>query len=215
MTKKKTFDAPYGIETRAYGCELETRDKEDGGEETVVRGKPIVFNSRTSIGDMWDEEIDPHALDNADLKDVMLLVNHDRNGIPLARSRNNNENSSMQLTVDNDGLNIRANIDPKNPKGAELLSAISRGDITGMSFAFVVNRDEWTGLDTEKPLRRITDIGKVIEVSAVNQPAYEATEISCRSLDNAKAELESLKEKDNALRNTIKLRAEIRKNLRG
>lgn len=215
MTKKKTFDAPYGIENRAYGCELETRDKEDGGEETVVRGKPIVFNSRTSIGDMWDEEIDPHALDNADLKDVMLLVNHDRNGIPLARSRNNNENSSMQLTVDDDGLNIRANIDPKNPKGAELLSAISRGDITGMSFAFVVNRDEWTGLDTEKPLRRITDIGKVIEVSAVNQPAYEATEISCRSLDNAKAELESLKEKDNALRNTIKLRAEIRKNLRG
>lgn len=213
MTKKQ-INAPYGVENRAYTCNLETRSEDDKNKNTII-GKPIVFNTRTNIGDMWEEEIDPHALDNADLKDVMLLVNHDRNSIPLARSRNNNANSSMQLTIDDDGLNIRADIDKENPKGAELLSAVSRGDITGMSFAFIVDKDEWKNLDEDLPLRTITSISKVIEVSAVNQPAYEATEISCRSLESAKAELESLKEKDEALRNAIRLRAEIRKNLRG
>lgn len=213
MTKKQ-INAPYGVENRAYTCNLETRSEDDKNKNTII-GKPIVFNTRTNIGDMWEEEIDPHALDNADLKDVMLLVNHDRNSIPLARSRNNNANSSMQLTIDDDGLNIRADIDKENPKGAELLSAVSRGDITGMSFAFIVDKDEWKNLDEDLPLRTITSISKVIEVSAVNQPAYEATEISCRSLESAKAELESLKEKDEALRKAIRLRAEIRKNLRG
>lgn len=188
MTKK--YNAPYGVETRNYSCEIERRS-DDETKTNEITGTPIVFNSRTNIGDMWEEEIDQHALDNADLKDVMLLVNHDRNGIPLARSRNNNANSTMQLTIEDDGLKIRANLDPSNPKSAELLSAVSRGDVNGMSFAFLVARDEWSGIEDDKPLRTIKEISKVIEVSAVNQPAYEATEISTRSLDNAKESLEN------------------------
>lgn len=178
--------------TRAYNFEIRAENNEKNGD--FITGRPIVYNSKTDLG-WFSEIIEAGALDKANLKDVRFLVNHDIGMIPLARSRNNNENSTMQMAVDKDGMTIRVNLDTENNSDARnLYSAIKRGDITGMSFMFTIDREEWEDLEGDHPTRRIKSIGQVYEVSAVTFPAYESTEISARdkeALESAKATLES------------------------
>jgi HK97 family phage prohead protease len=181
--------------------DFEIRAEETGNEERAGRltGTPIVFNQVTDLG--WIREvIEPGALDDTDLKDVRFLVGHDTSGIPLARSRNNNASSTMQLSVNENGMDIRVDLDiENNPRAKELYSAVKRGDISGMSFMFTVDKDSWEDLETEQPLRRITSISRVFEVSAVTFPAYEGTDLQAASedsaLESAKASLESAKRK--------------------
>ena len=182
------------LEQRFYTFEIRSEQNED--EVGIIHGRPIVYDSRTDLG-YFDEVIERGALDEADLKDVRFLVNHDTSMIPLARSRNNNANSTMQMTVDAQGMAIRVNLDTKNNSDSRsLYSAIERGDITGMSFMFSVDEDRWTELESDHPTRHITKISNVVEVSAVTFPAYEDTSISARNkeaLENAKATLESVR----------------------
>lgn len=177
--------------TRAYNFEIRAENDDKNGDH--ITGRPIVYNSKTDLG-WFDEIIEPGALDKANLKDVRFLVNHNTDMIPLARSRRNNENSTMQMTVDKDGMGIRVNLDTENNSEARnLYSAIKRGDISGMSFMFTIDGEEWENLESEHPTRRIKSIGQVFEVSAVTFPAYEETEISARSkeaLENARSVLE-------------------------
>ena len=176
-------------------CELRAQKNEEHG--TFISGRPIVFESRTDIGP-FDEVIKRGALDKTDLRDVKFLVNHKTDMIPLARSRNNNKNSTMQLMPCEDGMDIRVNLDVENNSEARALySAIQRGDISGMSFMFGIDGEEWEGLESDHPTRNITSISKVYEVSAVNFPAYEDTELNARSktvLDNARSALDSVKD---------------------
>ena len=116
--------------------------------------------------------------------------------IPLARSRNNNENSTMQMSVNDNGMAIRVDLDTENNSESKALySAVERGDISGMSFMFTVDTDEWRDLESDHPTRIVRKIGRVFEVSACTFPAYEATSISARglsdALDGAKESLES------------------------
>ena len=192
---------------RTYEFEIRAENDETNGD--FLTGTPIVYNAMTNIGGMFNEIIDRGALDNADLTDVAFLVNHDKSKLPLARSRRNNMNSSMQMMVDPNGMSIRVNLDTANNADARsLYSATKRGDIDGMSFAFIVDGEEWTDLDTEMPTRHIRSISKVMEVSAVTWPAYEHTTLEARdaeALDNAKAALEKVKaeQRDVELRKTI------------
>ena len=179
-------------ERRAYTFELRAEESEGIAR---VEGRVILYNSRTNIG-RWDEIIEPGALDNTDLRDVPLFVNHNINSIPVARSRRNNENSTMQLTLDEEGLGIRADLDIENNAEARALySAIDRGDITGMSFMMIGVKDRWEGPRSEHPLRHIVGIKRIGEVSVVNFPAYEQTSIENRdnsgALDSAMESLES------------------------
>ena len=172
--------------TRCYNMSFETREAEDEGKG-IVEGMAIVYNSRTDIG-WFDEIIEQNALEHTDMKDVRMLVNHDTSMIPLARSRNNTANSTLQLIPELNGLKIRAKLDIENNADAKsLYSAIKRGDISQMSFAFEVDGEAWEDEMSDHPLRRITSISKIYEVSAVTFPAYEQTEINARS----KEELES------------------------
>ena len=176
-------------EIRTMLGHIETRAEEDG--KITLVGQPIVFNQRTNIAGYFEEEIAPEAVEERVLRDVCFLVNHDFSGIPLARSRNNNANSNLRFTRSNFAVDMEADLDPKNPKAIELNSAVERGDIPGMSFAFIVDGEEWSNLDTDLPLRRITHISKIFEVSAVTWPQYEGTSIQTeRSLES---ELNSLK----------------------
>ena len=181
------------FEQRNYAFELRAEMNEQTG---IVTGRPIVYNSRTDLG-LFDEVIDRGALDKTDLRDVRFLVNHDLSRIPLARSRNNNANSTMQLMPDAEGMAIRVNLDVENNADARsLYSAIERGDLSGMSFMFSIEDEEWEGLDTDHPTRHIRSISRVIEVSAVTFPAYADTTISVRNkeaLESAKATLDSVK----------------------
>lgn len=179
-------------EIRAFTFEI--RAGENEGKHTLT-GRPIVFGSKTDLG-WYDEVIKAGALDLTDLKDVRFLVNHNTDMIPLARSRNNNESSTMQMTVAPEGMDIRVDLDTENNAEAKsLYSAVSRGDISGMSFMFTVDADSWDDMESDHPTRTITKIGKVFEVSAVTFPAYEATSIQARglsdALESAKTSLES------------------------
>lgn len=180
-------------ERRSFLCEVRAENG-SSENESIIDGRPIVYGSRTDLG-WFDEIIDAGSLDEADLTDVRFLVNHDLSKIPLARSRNNNMNSTMQLQKNENGLDITARIDiGANADAKALDSAVRRGDISGMSFMFFVDKDAWEDLESDHPTRHITSISRVVEVSAVTFPAYQATEIYARSneaLESAKQTLES------------------------
>ena len=178
-------------EIRSFDFEVRAEETADG----TITGRPIVFGQMTDLG-WYDEVIERGALDATDLKDVRLLVNHNVDMIPLARSRNNTANSTMQLMPDENGMGIRVSLDIENNNDARsLYSAVSRGDIDGMSFMFTVDKDSWDDPDSEHPTRHILSIRRVFEVSAVTFPAYSKTSIQARglsdALDSAKESLES------------------------
>lgn len=171
------------MEIRAFDFEVRAEENEEHGH--FLSGRPIVFGQRTNLG-FYDEIIERSALDTTDLKDVRFLVNHNTDMIPLARSRNNTDNSTMQMSVDEDGMGIRVDLDTENNAEAKsLYSAVGRGDITGMSFMFSVDRDSWDEADTDHPTRHILSIRRVMEVSAVTFPAYSQTSIQTRGLSDA------------------------------
>ncbi|MDP4095466.1 HK97 family phage prohead protease [Paenibacillus sp. P96] len=185
------------------GTERERRsfavpDLRADGEDGIIQGHAAVFEQEANIGGWFIEIIERGAFDKTDFRDVVFSLNHNLQQIPLARSRNNNANSTLQLSIDDAGLLTRASLDTENNSEARALySAINRGDISGMSFIFAVRASGvfWEGLDTELPIRRIKDIARVYEVSAVSFPAYAGTDIQAardlQALESAKATLES------------------------
>lgn len=194
------------LERRFYNCEVRAVPTESG---SLITGRPIVYGSRTDLG-WFDEIIEPGALDQANLTDVRLLVNHNTDMIPLARSRRNNGNSTMTLTVVPEGLDIEAVIDTENNATArELKSAIERGDLSGMSFMFSIDDEEWEDLESDHPTRHVKKIGSVVEVSACTFPAYDSTSINARSkealesarkaVETARAEVRSVDTDSNLL----------------
>ena len=185
--------------------------------EYKLEGHAAVFDTITNIGNYYNEKIQRGAFDGCDFDDVLFFINHNTDKIPLARSRRNNGNSTMQLKVDDIGLMTTASLDVENNSEAQqLYSSVSRGDIDGMSFMFRVADDEWIGLDTKMPTRVIKRIAKVYECSAVNWPAYPTTDISARdmsALDNAKLALENARsqELDNSKElNILKIQNQIK-----
>lgn len=183
------------LQRRSYSFEVRADQDEQGG--SIITGRPIVYDSMTDLG-WFNEIIERGALNKTNLQDVRFLVNHDTSKIPLARSRKNNKNSTMQLTVDDEGMGIRVTLDTENNADARsLYSAVQRGDISGMSFMFSIEREEWEELESDHPTRRIKEIGTVVEVSAVTFPAYEQTEISTRckeALDSARRAVDTARE---------------------
>lgn len=184
---------------RGFTAQFRAAGEDDGKQGHVVEGLAAVYEQETRIADCFGEFVEvirKGAFDECDFSDVRLLVNHDFSGIALARSRRNNKSdkpNTMQLSVTEDGVSIKADLDTENNEQARALySAISRGDMDGMSFCFYVEEDgdRWTeenGVTT----REILKVSKVIEVSAVNFPAYAGTNIDARSLDSDKRALEN------------------------
>lgn len=202
-------------EIRAFDFEVRADQNEEHGH--FLSGQPIVYNERTDLG-WYSEIIDDGALADTDLRDVRFLINHNTDMIPLARSRNNNANSTMQMeVVPGAGMSIRVDLDTENNTEAKsLYSAVERGDISGMSFMFTVDKDTWEDLDSDHPTRHIRNISKVFEVSAVTFPAYEATSIQARglsdALDSAKESLESARAEKRAIerqKQIIRILAEV------
>ena len=196
MTEQKDTLMPFVPEKRAFSFEVRAEENEKHG--TFITGTPIVFDQATDMG-WYQETISREALKDTDLKDVRFLIGHNTGMIPLARSRNNNENSTMQMVVSDRGMEIRVDLDTENNADARALySAVKRGDMSGMSFMFTVDKDSWDDIDTDYPKRTIMSIRKVFEVSAVAFPAYEQTDIQAASegnpLDSVKASLESARQ---------------------
>ena len=170
-------------------------------EGNVIQGHAAVFNQFANIYGLFNEVIERGAFDRTDFTDVIFSINHDLDDIPLARCRNSNANSTLQLQVDDQGLNTRAVLDIENNVNAKALyGSVNRGDIDGMSFIFIVRGEIWEGMESDMPTRRITDIAKVREVSAVSIPFYDGTDLNARghnalngaqkALDNARSKVD-------------------------
>ncbi len=151
----------------------------DGEKALVLSGRPVVYDTPTRINDIsgsYIEIIERGALDNADLHDVRLLVGHDTSKIPLARTP-----KTMSLQLDEDGLTFTATL-PNTEAGREAYEAVQRGDLRGMSYAFVVN-EGGDSYDPKTNTRTIKQIAKVLECSLTAFPAYESTTVSAESRD--------------------------------
>lgn len=181
------------VEVRSFDCNVIAEECAEG--KKTLTGRAIVFGQKTNIGP-FDEIIEREAITPEVLRDVPLLLNHDQTGIPLARSRNNNANSSMQLMLNDEGLDFRTTLDTANNMNAKALSsAVDRGDISGMSFMMIRVKDRWENARSEHPIRHVIGIGRIGEISAVTHPAYAQTSIENRgisgSLESALESLES------------------------
>ena len=121
---------------------------------------------------------------------VRLLVDHE--GVPLARTRS----GTLQLTEDEYGLRVEAQLDKTNPDAARVMSALRRGDISQMSFAFETVQDSWS---KDKRTRELKEV-KLFDVSIVTYPAYEETTVALRSDSANSTEAVTIKTSSLALR---------------
>jgi hypothetical protein len=103
--------------------------------------------------------------------DVRLLIDHE--GVPLARTRS----GTLLLEEDERGLKVTADLDQNNPDAARVISAMRRGDISQMSFAFRTIKDAWSDDRSVRELREV----QLFDVSVVTFPAYEATVAELRN----------------------------------
>jgi HK97 family phage prohead protease len=168
--------------------DAEVRSLDTGDGSLKIGGYAAQFN-KEATGLSFREVIAPGAFKRTlqSNEPVYLLVNHDTNGIPLASTAS----GTLNLSEDEIGLRMEANLDPANPKAQELYSAISRGDIAKMSFAFTVAPD---GSNRSEGLRTLTDLN-LFEVSAVTWPAYNDTALGARSAEEAEAEALELRKR--------------------
>lgn len=154
-------------EIRMLCQEFKALENEDG--KLVIEGYAIVFNSPATHG--YTEIISDKALDNCDMTDVVLRYNHNDSFIVLARTRNH----SLSLTKDSVGLKIKAELQKDITDHVNVYNAIRSQLIDKQSFAFSVRGDSY---DYDSDTRIITDIDKLYDVSVVDQPFYQSTDIS-------------------------------------
>lgn len=147
----------------------------DNPNEMKIEGYAVVFNSPETYD--YTEVIDEHALDETDMSDVVLRYNHNDSFMVLARTRN----KSLQLNVDEKGLMIDAKLQDDITDHKNIYNAIKSGLIDKQSFAFSVDEDEY---DYDTDTRTIKKIGKLYDVSVVDQPFYNATDVSVARSEN-------------------------------
>ena len=167
-------------EIRALGEPVEIRQEDDG--LIRVAGYAAVFGQETNIGGFFTEVIEAGAFTSALERndDVVFLVNHD--GLPLARTRS----GTLRLSQDERGLYIETELDSDDPDVRAIVPKMKRGDLDKMSFAFVATRQTWDD-SGDMPKRMIQDL-QLYDVSIVNTPAYDGTEIGLRSLQQYRDE---------------------------
>ena len=156
---------------------IEIRTEQSESNDMVITGTPIVFNTPTEINDPmggYTEVIQRNALDGVDLNDTRLLVNHEYSRIPLAKTP-----KTMELWTDNEGLQMRAVL-PDTEEGRSVYTAVSRGDMSGMSFSFTCDK-AGSHYNVEKRTRTISRIKKLYECSIVNFPAYQTASVEARN----------------------------------
>lgn len=160
-------------EIRKLDLQFRAEDTEDGKME--IKGYAVVFNSPETYG--YTEVIDPHALDGADMSDVVLRYNHNDSFIVLARTRN----KSLSLNTDSVGLMMDATLQDDITDHRNIYNAIKSQLIDKQSFAFSVEEDSY---DYDTDTRTILKIGKLYDVSVVDQPFYNSTDVSVARNEN-------------------------------
>jgi len=185
-------------EIRKLDLQFRAEDTED--KKMEIKGYAVVFDSPETYD--YTEVIDKHALDKTDMTDVVLRYNHEDTFMVLARTRN----KSLNLNVDDKGLFMEATLQDDISQHRDIYNAIKSGLIDKQSFAFTVEEDNY---DYDTDTRTITKIGKLFDVSVVDQPFYNSTDVSVASSND------DFLERRNELRkeHEEKLKEEERKNI--
>lgn len=178
-------------ELRMTATPMQIRDG-DEKHPTVIEGYALKFDRKSEImggGEFsFREHIDRHALDNADMSNVVALFNHDQNQV-LGRTGVN-----LELTIDDTGLKYTLT-PPDTQLGRDLLENVRQGIISQSSFAFTIAPDKdaqkWQKSSERgvKYERTINNIDHLFDVSPVTTPAYPDTEVKvgARSMEQIKA----------------------------
>lgn len=180
------------IEIRSFQTELTTSED---NESRVIRGLAIPIESRSELlnGEFY-EVISSSAVNN-DLilnNDIRLLVNHDEGQGTYGRSKRGK--GSLKLYITERGLEFETEL-PNNAYGNYLLDGIRRGDFDEMSFAFIVDKDEWKKNNDGTYERSIVSFGLLTELSVLSvKAAYSATNVNVRSLESYKEEVRAKEE---------------------
>lgn len=176
---------------RITGIEIREATEEDP-EKMIIRGVPCVFNQETMLY-RWDnyqvyEQVDEKAFDGADMTDVIFNQNH--GGRVFARTRN--KSLKLHINKNEKRLEMETELWNDDEGHKQLYRDIKRRNLDKMSFAFTIKSQEVTREELRegdvviyKVHRKITAIEKLFDVSAVDIPAYDATEISARRLFDA------------------------------
>ncbi|GIG57391.1 peptidase U35 [Longispora fulva] len=154
------------------GVELRSTPNGTGGEALTFSGYACVTNTLYEMADWlgsYNEQVLSGAFRQtlADNADVAFLVNH--GGLTLARTKS----GTLTLAEDSTGLAVEAPLDPASPIVAGLRSAMERGDVDEMSFAFRVTGQSWSPDYSQRDITAV-DLHKG-DVSAVNYGANPAT----------------------------------------
>lgn len=157
-------------EIRKLDIQFRAEDTEDGKME--IKGYAAVYDSPETYD--YTEVIEKGAFDESDMSDVVLRYNHNDSFMVLARTRN----KSLDLQVDDNGLFMDAKLQDDITEHKNIFNAIKSGLIDKQSFAFTVEEDDY---DYDTDTRTIKKIGKVFDVSVVDQPFYNATDVSVAS----------------------------------
>jgi len=157
-------------EIRKLDIQFRAEDNEE--DKLEIKGYAAVYDSPETYD--YTELIAKGAFDDADMSDVVLRYNHNDSFMVLARTRN----KSLELNVDDKGLFMDATLQNDITEHRNIYNAIKSGLIDKQSFAFTVEEDEY---DYETDTRTITKIGKVFDVSVVDQPFYNDTDVSLAS----------------------------------
>ena len=150
---------------------VEVRKEGENEPSFLVEGYASTFETYVLFEDEgieYKERILPEAFDNCDMSDVIFLKDHE--GTVFARTKNN----TLTLEVDKNGLLTKTDLS-KTSASREMFEEISTGMYSQMSFAFIVDDDEY---NTTEHLRTIRHIKKIFDVSAVSFPANPTTDIS-------------------------------------
>lgn len=170
--------------TSAWPTEaLEIRADSNG---MTFRGYAAVFDTPSEDLGGFRETIRPGAFGrslNAAMngnRDIRMFLNHNAD-VVLASTRA----KTLRLVQDQRGLLAEADL-PSSPWGQSVAEAVRRGDISSMSFGFVIDKrgvhDSWSQDGTQRTLHEV----RLLEVSPVTGwPAYTATTASVRALIDA------------------------------
>lgn len=211
----KNNNANYGNSHISNNLEIrnittEIRSNEENSRKISGLAIPAESRSELLYGEFY-ETISKDALteDLINEHDVKLYMNHDSSQGTFARSKFGK--GSLRLFVTDRGIEFETEL-PNTASGNELLEGIRRGDYDALSFAFAPDKEEWEENEDGTYNRTIRSIAFLDEISILScAPAYEATEVKLRSLENFKEEKRQAedKKKEEILANLNKLSEEI------
>lgn len=182
-----------GREVRAF-AKFDSVEERAASGDVVFRGYASVFENPYDIAGAFTETVKRGAfsrtLAQRDWR-IHLLVNHDESSIPLASV----ESGTLRLSEDDHGLRVEAALDPSSPWAQSVISAVRRGDLAEMSFAFSVVRDRWNEDYSQRDLLEV----RLYEVSVVRNGANPATTAELASAAPADADAAPMVQQNSTL----------------